>query len=363
MPFIKKICVENLRNLSPEIIEFCSGINIIYGENGNGKTNILEAIFYLLKKKSFKKNTGFPQILSIDNEKPEIIFKSLLLDQNGNEYSYSGKVTNEGHSWFYNGQPAKKEWKPEVVFINPHDSHLFFSSTTFKRQTLDNIGISLFAEYKKIQNKYLSALKFRNILLAKRPAKFKEQINALDDSFIQLNLDLMNLRSQLCLELSPKLETIFKTLFNSTDKLELTYLPSLKSMSPDGVRQEFQKSMEKDILIGHTRIGAHRDDYVLLFNSYNAQEFCSLGQQKVSFLGLLFAYIELFRYKNRVSPILLLDDISGELDDVRWMGLLSHLDANDFQVMITTANEGFKTKMESLNSTKRIFVSRGEVYY
>ena len=104
---ISKLQVTNFRNLNSEIITFTNGINCILGENGNGKTNILEAINVLATKKSFKKNTSFPQILSIDGGKPEIIFSSVL-ENNDEKISYSSKMTNETILWFLDGSPIKK---------------------------------------------------------------------------------------------------------------------------------------------------------------------------------------------------------------------------------------------------------------
>jgi len=87
---LHKLQVTNFRNLSDDIFEFSDNINCIFGDNGNGKTNILEAIHYLINRKSFRKNTSFPQIISIESEKPEIIFSSIL-KQEGNLFPYTGK--------------------------------------------------------------------------------------------------------------------------------------------------------------------------------------------------------------------------------------------------------------------------------
>ncbi len=114
---ISKLQVTNFRNLNPDVISFSSGINCIVGENGNGKTNILEAINVLATKKSFRKNTGFPQFLSIDGGKPEIIFSSVFHNSENEVVSYSSKMTSESILWFLNGAPVKKRLDIKVVFI------------------------------------------------------------------------------------------------------------------------------------------------------------------------------------------------------------------------------------------------------
>ena len=103
------------------------------------------------------------------------------------------------------------------------------------------------------------------------------------------------------------------------------------------------------------------DDYLFEFDGYNAYEYCSLGQQKMTFLSLLFAYIELFRYKFRTYPIVLLDDVSGELDERRWRNLISYLQAKKFQVFITTANESFKHELEKIEDSNKIIISDGNM--
>ena len=122
-----------------------------------------------------------------------------------------------------------------------------------------------------------------------------------------------------------------------------------------------QNNIQKDLIIGHTEKGIHRDDFVLLFNGLNAFDFCSLGQQKMAYLSLVFAYIELFRYKNISYPIVLIDDISGELDRCRWGRLVDFLQQKEFQVLITTANEEFRKELERIDGAKKFFVKKGEI--
>jgi DNA replication and repair protein RecF len=91
----------------------------------------------------------------------------------------------------------------------------------------------------------------------------------------------------------------------------------------------------------------------------NSFEYSSLGQQKIAYLSLLFAYIELFRYKFNFYPVLLIDDVSGELDEVRWERLVDYLKMRNFQVFITTANENFKSKLAKIKGANKIKVVSG----
>ena len=197
---LSKLQVTNFRNLSPDIVNFCPGINCILGENGNGKTNILEAIHVLLTAKSFKKNTSFPQFLSMDGEKPEIIFSSLIT-KNEEKISYSAKIDERNNNWFADGKLIKKRLPIDVVFINPFDSYSFHTLASTRRQWFDQHISILDKIYKKALSRYKSLLKFRNNLLSKKPAKFREQIKAMDREIAKVSVLIISRRQNFLLEI------------------------------------------------------------------------------------------------------------------------------------------------------------------
>ena len=129
--------------------------------------------------------------------------------------------------------------------------------------------------------------------------------------------------------------------------------------SPDKIYYFYRQQELKDLKAGLTTAGVHRDDYIFNFNGINSYEFCSLGQQKMSFLSLLFAYIELFRYKFKTYPIVLIDDVSGELDMLRWKNLLNYLGDMPFQALVTTANENFRFEIEKIAKAKSFEIKNG----
>lgn len=360
---IVKLQVTNFRNLNPDIISFSPGINCILGENGNGKTNILEAINILATKKSFRKNTSFPQILSIDSEKPEIIFSSLFHNQQSQNVSYSARMNNDETLFYQDGQPIKRRLDIKVVFINPFDSYGFHNSPSDRRETMDHFLSQLDDEYKKSLAKYTQALRFRNTLLSKKPSKFKEQILASDPELARLSELLTQKRLEFCEALSPLISEAFGQLFSQENQLEIVLETKIAGMNTNQIQKLLTNNLEQDIERGHTSYGPHKDDYTLLFNRMNSYEFCSLGQQKMSYLSLLFAYIELFRYKYMSYPIVLIDDVSGELDQFRWRRLVEYLEKREFQVLITTANEKFKEELERINGANNIQVRNGSIIH
>lgn len=357
---LKKVQITNFRNLSNQIISFSEGINCIFGNNGNGKTNLLEAIHYLINKKSFRKNTSFPQILNVECEKPEILFSSLFTEEDKN-IAYTGKVSNLENEWYYNNNLTKKKVRVNTLFINPFDSFNFHSTASFRRSWFDQHFSMLSSEYKSVLSKFNQALRFRNNLLSKKPQNFKEQILAINDQFAEYTFDLIKYRNKFLKELKEYCMFTFKIIFDETHELEIELESKFLSMSQAQIKEFYEKSLENDALLGHTRNGAHRDDYIFNFDGFNSYEFCSLGQQKMSFLSLLFAYIELFRYKFNAYPMVLIDDVSGELDERRWKNLIGYLQAKKFQVLITTANENFKKELEKIEEATKIFITDGSI--
>lgn len=356
---LEKLQVTNFRNLENEIVSFSSGINCIFGENGNGKTNLLEAIYVLSTRKSFRKNTGFPQFLSIDGEKPEIIFSSVFNSSDNQKISYSAKLEHGQGQYFIDGKPVKKRPDFKLVFINPFDSYSFHNLASFRRAWFDQYIGQLNPIYKKALNKYNSSLKFRNTLLGKKPYEYQNQIVAIDQELSRLSVFLTSERIHFLSEISPYCSETFGKIFSEEHEIEIKLDTRLLQLDEKWVLNMFKERWPKDDAAGFTTYGVHKDDYTLLFDGMNAYEFCSLGQQKMSYLSLLFAYISLFGYKYRSFPIVLIDDVSGELDRLRWKRLIEYLKEGNFQVVITTANDKFKEELEKIKQANKIYVDGG----
>jgi len=358
---IQKLKISNFRNLEDTVISFNSGINCIFGQNGNGKTNILEAIYIIANKKSFRKNSTFPQYLSINGEKPEIIFSSVFHNQNKELVSYSIRQNIQEMVYSLNGQIIKKKLDIKTVFINPFDSYSFHNDASERREFFDHYLSLLDSDYKNDLKKYKQSLKFKNILLAKKPSLFLEQIKAIDPEISQYAYKLNQRRILFLQELEKFFEENFKNIFSEEHSLKLKLESKINGMNAIQIQEALKNNLSKDLERGTSTLGPHRDDYLLLFDSINSYDFCSLGQQKMAYLSLLFAYIDVFRYKYMSYPIVLIDDVSGELDQNRWRRLVDYLEKRDFQVLITTANEKFKEELDRIQGANKIYVDNGSI--
>ncbi|MBL7665416.1 MAG: DNA replication and repair protein RecF [Bacteriovoracaceae bacterium] len=357
---LHRLQVTNFRNLNTSIVEFSSRINCIFGNNGNGKTNLLEAIYVLLNKKSFRKNTGYPQYLSVDGNNSEILINSVLMSEEQEMVPFNASISNTSAAWMQNGKKAKNPGAA-AIFINPFDSYSYHNQAQFRRHWFDLMLGLLNPIYKKKLAQYGHCLKMRNSLLKSKTKSSRDQILAIDEQMAQYSCYISNERAELLKSLKGYCAQTFQQIFSENHLLEIELKSDFLKLTPEQVQKRLKEQLPQDEILGRTHLGIHRDDYLTQFDGFNSYEFCSLGQQKMSYLSLIFAYIELFRYKFKAYPIVLIDDVSGELDTVRWNNLIQYLSEKEFQVMITTANQNFQEDLLKITRAKNFYVEAGHV--
>lgn len=355
---IKKLQAQNFRNLKNSIFDFSPGINCILGQNGNGKTNLLEAVFLITNKKSFRKNTDYAQMINIEGESPEIILQSVF--ENENELlPYSLRKSDALEERFLNNKPEKSKTPSTSVFINPFDSYNFHTSSTFRRQWVDS-HISLGdKEYRQVLTRFQKAMKFRNSVLGFGGKNASMQLRAIDEQVSEYSAFITQRRFEFLSALNQFITPTFKSIFSEEHTLQLDLDSLFVHWDQKRIFDFYRHQENVDIKAEVTQVGVHRDDFIFSFDGLNAFEFCSLGQQKMAFLSLIFAYIELFRYKFTSYPIVLIDDVSGELDSQRWKNLIQYLETKNFQVLITTANESFGKELEKIPASKKFYMEHG----
>ncbi|WPU65402.1 DNA replication/repair protein RecF [Peredibacter starrii] len=355
---IKKLQAQNFRNLKNSIFDFSPGINCILGQNGNGKTNLLEAVFLITNKKSFRKNTDYAQMINIEGESPEIILQSVFESEEG-LLPYSLRMSDALEERFFNNKPEKSKTPSTSVFINPFDSYNFHTSSTFRRQWVDS-HISLGdKEYRQVLTRFQKAMKFRNSVLGFGGKNASMQLRAIDEQVSEYSAFITQRRFEFLTALNQFITPTFKAIFSEEHTLQLDLDSLFVHWDQKRIFDFYRHQENADIKAEVTQVGVHRDDFIFSFDGLNAFEFCSLGQQKMAFLSLIFAYIELFRYKFTSYPIVLIDDVSGELDSQRWKNLIQYLETKNFQVLITTANEIFGKELEKIPASKKFYMEHG----
>jgi DNA replication and repair protein RecF len=357
---VKKLQAQNFRNLGKDVFEFSPGINCIFGQNGNGKTNLLEAVHLLTNKKSFRKNTGYSQMINIEGASPELVIQSVF-ENNDDQNSYSIRMSEGLEERYFNNVFEKSKTPSTSVFINPFDSYSFHTSSTFRRQWFDSHLSLIDKEFKQVLGRFQKAIRFRNSVLGMGGKNTSSQLRAIDEQIAEYSSLLTQKRFEFLQELNQHITPTFRAIFAEEHRLQLDLDSMFVHWDAKKVFDFYRHQEMNDIKAQITQVGIHRDDFIFSFDGLNAFEFCSLGQQKMAFLSLIFAYIELFRYKFTSYPIVLIDDVSGELDSQRWKNLIQYLETKKFQVLITTANESFREELERIPESKKFFIKHGKL--
>ncbi len=356
-PVICSLFISGLRNLKDLHLEFSPALNCFYGENGQGKTNLLEALYLLCQGRSFRKNARFSEWLSMDEDHSCIQWKSTWEHQKNNiqnQFSYSGDWSAHGPRWFFNQTLVKNQAPTAAVFINPFDSYSFHTSRSFRRQKIGLLLETLDPNYKKLRQTYERAIRQRNNLLAYRQSDYRKQIEALDDPLSEIIFRIKIAKESFLQELAEELKHAFALIFAEHHSLELRLEGHYLGMNVSQIRETLAKDLVKDLEFRRTAHGPHLDDFLFLYDGLNSYNFCSLGQQKTSYLALIFSFIELYKRIRNKAPLVLIDDISGELDGRRWKNLIDYIGHKRFQVMITTANQSFQRELSSLSNAKTV---------
>ncbi|MBF0297628.1 MAG: DNA replication/repair protein RecF [Oligoflexia bacterium] len=349
---------KNFRNIEFQNIEFSSKLNLIIGKNGNGKTNLLEGIHLLGSKKSFRKNNTFPQFLKVNGENSNIYILSIIKEESSDrKIPFNCQIDSNGFNFSFDGKIVKKIPLIITMYISPFDAHLFYLIPKVRRDFFDHYLGILNSEYKKILSKYFSLIKIRNKLISSSRAarsvkdikgnfsNLTKQINAVDKELSRYIPIIIRERELFLSNLKTIYPQVAKDIFANDVDINIILDSKFKSLSEEEVFKFMQDNLNEDIKLGITKYSVHRDNYLISFNGLNCEGFASTGQQKLCYLSTLFAYIELFKNKFSIGPILLLDDVATELDKQKLNGLVKYLSNGNFQVFITTTDENFENML------------------
>jgi DNA replication and repair protein RecF len=355
---LKKIAAKNFRNLQSLLINISGNIICFFGENAQGKTNILEMIYFLFHQKSFKKKVDFPQLVAIDGDKPEIFISAEFINHENNYISI--KHTENNIEYYLNNQKIKKTKEYQSVFILvPVDSYNFFNDRSERINWLDKeIG-----RFNKVHTKalinYSRGLRQRNLLLAS--SKINQlQIKTLTETLAKYAIEIQKNRIEYINDIKDYLKITFQRLFNSADSIGIEYTESLKSsVTEQEYGQKWLEYLPLEVNKKISKFGPQLDELVITLNGFPMNVHGSMGQQKMAYFSLFFASIKYLNGPKKLefTPIILLDDISSEIDSLRWKSLIKYLLDQNFQVFLTTANLTF---LESLKVEKNVDIFKIE---
>ncbi len=357
---INEINLYNFRNFLEKKITFDDGINILVGQNGVGKTTVIEGIYFLSNLKS-------PRTNRLND----------LVKKENDFFTISGKITKENKSKeikinFHNQKATifwqKKETKKEeiineinTIIFDPDNLNLIKGEPIERREYLDIQLAQLIDKYYYLKKEYEKLLKHRNWLLKQIKYEGKRDYVLLDiltEKIIDRGAYIYNLRNIYINSLNKEIDNIFFDVsglanlnlqYNTTPKIENFEIETIKKT----LREHFQKIRKEEIEKAVTLIGVHRDDISFCLKKEDLKKFGSQGQQRLSVIALKLAEIKVFKRIKNTQPILLLDDVFSELDVQKKNKLLKYIEDN-IQTIITTTelsniDEKLLTKANKIN--------------
>ena len=327
----------NFRNYSKLELSF-SNKNIIYGKNGIGKTNLVEAIYVLALTKTFRNNND--KILIKDTYDFTNISGTV---KNNISNTYQVVISKDGKKVKIDNNLYKKISdyisKIKVILFNPNDLQIIKDSPSLRRKLL-NISISEFDNnYLKLLNNYHKVLKQRNSYLKTMYVNANTSESYLDiltDKLIDVGVKIHNYRKSYIEDINSTISNIYKEITNIED-IKVEYISDYNDLNLEKIKKKYSSNKERDMLLGITRFGIHHDDLLFKINDKDLKEYGSQGQQKNAIIAYKLSEIEIFKNKLNEIPILILDDLFSELDNEKINNILNIID-DEIQIFITTTD-------------------------
>lgn len=330
---IKSLELANFRNYEELNISFDKGTNILYGDNAQGKTNILEAIYVSATTKSHKGSKD-KEIINFNKEEAHI---RTYLEKEGVETRVDMHLRkNKSKGIAIDGQKIKKAADLmgllNVVFFSPEDLSIIKDGPAERRRFADMELCQLDSFYLYNLNHYNKIIGQRNKLLKDMyfQPELKETLNIWDSQLVSFGSKIIERREQFVKQLSEIIFDIHKKLSGGKEELVINYEPDV---SIENFEKQMKYNQDKDIKLKQTTTGPHRDDFYFIVNGVDIRKYGSQGQQRTAALSLKLSEIELVKKISKDTPVLLLDDVLSELDSNRQNYLLNSI--GNIQTIIT----------------------------
>ena len=336
---ITKIELQNFRNYKKKIFDNFSNLNIIIGTNGIGKTSIIEAIYLGSLAKSFKTNN---EESIINNDSDYFRIKIHYFDYGPKKnlemyYDKTGKKTKINSKLQKRLSDFISQYR--IIMLSPDELKLIKASPNTRRNYL-NIQISqLNKEYIYYLNNYNNLIKNKNDYLKKLMINGNldtRYLDIIDEKIVEEGLKIYNLRKEYIDLINKYINDIFKN-YEKDNTIKVNYISDYEINDKDKIIKELKRIRNKEINLGMTTFGIHRDDYEFIHNGNNSKDYSSQGLQKLIVLAMKLSEVQIFINEYEIIPILLLDDLFSELDEKNRNKIFKSLN-KDIQIFITTTD-------------------------
>ena len=357
---LKSLKLFNFRNYSELSLDLSFGINIFIGDNGVGKTNILEAIYVLSLTKSNRYGT-INDLIKHDAITSKI---NCLVDYDGYTKEYEIMLSDQVKKVYINKQEIKKIANYIsnfcVTTFMPNDIDIIRGTPSIRRNLL-NIQIGqLYNNYLKYVNEYNSLLKIRNDYLKRLNINGNTDLRYLDiinQKMVEVSLKIYYFRYFYLEEINKIISQVFKKIANISN-LKIEYVNSLnldsydENLIKDKLILRYKKNLSKEIMQGMTLTGVHRDDLIFKIDGVDARIYASEGQQRLIVIAYKISELLLFKKIKKEYPVLLLDDVFSEIDLKKRNNIIKYF-KDDIQVIITT---------NDINDIDQKLVEKAKIY-
>ena len=352
--YINKIKLNNFRNYEEQEILLNPNINIFYGDNAQGKTNIIESIFLCAIGKSFR-TTNDKEMIKFNKENASVYIEYKKVDREGTIKIYIENKKNI----YVNGIKIKKLsellGKINIVIFTPDDIQILKEGPQKRRRFLDIMIGQLRPNYVHILNLYNKTLEQRNNYLKqiKIENKPEELLEIWDEKLAEYGEKVFLYRNEFIEKIKEKINNIHEDITENKENLKIEYESNCKS------KEEYLNLLKErrklDIIKGFTTKGVHRDDFMIYINNELVNIYGSQGQNRTVILSLKIAEMQVIYDEIGEYPILLLDDFMSELDEKRRRNFLENIENK--QVIITCTD-----KIEEINNEFKLFeVKKGVI--
>lgn len=339
--YISDISIKNFRNYESLNLDFKDGINIIIGNNGQGKTNLLESIYVLgitKSHRSFIDNNLIQKGKKISKIKGNIVINNIsknleiILKSKEKNLKIDNNMIKKNSDYISN---------MNLIIFYPEDLDLIKGSPNIRRRFLNLELSQLYSVYLNISNDYNKLLKMRNDYLKNNYFDYN-YFEILTNYLIEKAVLIYKMRKKFIDKLNLNIDNIFNDI-TGIENLKIKYktIPEFDDFEIDNLKlilkEKFDNNLEKERKLKSTILGPHRDDIEFYIDKLNLKNYGSQGQQRVAILSLKLSEIEIFKNYKKETPILLLDDVFSELDEIKKNNLLNYL-KNNIQTIITTTD-------------------------
>ena len=338
MPVLEKIVISDFRNIQLQELEFSPNVNCISGNNGEGKTNLLDAIYYLsMTKSAFATSDKF----NFRHGTDEFSVAGTYRMENGLSSRFALKMTSKGE------KKIRRDDKPypkvsehvgilPIVMVSPADISMVSDSGEERRRFVN-------AVLSQMDHEYMVSLQQYNRLLMQRNRMLKDMevdrslLEVIDMRMGALAEPIYQKRKKFTEDLKPIVSDYYKYVSGGLEIVDIEYESELSKAS---LEQLLAASFDRDRILKYTSAGLQRDDFIFTMNGHPIRRYGSQGQQKSFLVSLKFAQYEIMKKNYGFAPVLLLDDVFDKLDMGRISNLLQMVASNDFgQIFITDSNK------------------------